>query len=227
VLRLLEAEVCVIGFLDRGLFLGLTLPGVGRGRWGFLLPASLFPLLLVFFDAFGQILDRAAIGEVVVGGVVHGAPFVRRTPPAGGAGVLLLATCSLPLALGPRNTFGGKDMAFVVGAGRPLLSPLLPPLVASGKLGRGCGCAGAGGVPGPGLLLASHTVRELKELCGILGLLGGYFLEHAVVPHAPPPPLRECIDDRMGGYAGDGVAHLAETLDVLPEGLIVPLPYCV
>src|SRR5512141_1581938 len=69
--------------------------------------------------------------------------------------------------------------------------------------GRSCH-TGTGGVPGPCLLLASHTVRELKKLRSGLGLLGGDLLEHAVVPHAPP----ERVDHRVCRDARYGVADL-------------------
>jgi hypothetical protein len=109
-------------------------------------------------------------------------------------------------------------MALVVGAGRLPLSPLIPPLgVGRGLGGSHCRRTIARGVPSPRLFLPSHLVRQLEELGGGLGLLGGDLLEHAIVPHV----AAECINGRMGRYAGDGVVDLAETLYVRAKGLVV------
>lgn len=134
VLRLLEIQVLII-IVRGGLFLGLLSPVVGRGRRGLALPVTLPLLLFRLPDTLGQVLDRAAVSKTVVGGVVHGAPLVRRAVPARGGGVLLLAARDLLLIRGLRGAFGDEDVALVVGIGKPLLLPLFLPLGAGGGLG--------------------------------------------------------------------------------------------
>src|SRR5512136_3110470 len=106
--RLLEPQVIVaiVDVLGGGLLLGLTSPVAGGSRRGLALTALLPPLLLPLPRPLSQTFDRAAVREVVEGGVVHGTPLAGRALPAGSAGLLFVARRP-PLSGGPRSALDG------------------------------------------------------------------------------------------------------------------------
>src|SRR5512139_940426 len=112
---------------DGGLLLGLTSPVAGGSRRGLALTALLPLLLLPLPRPLSQTFDRAAVREVVEGGVVHGTPLAGRALPAGSAGLLLFVARRPPLSGGPRSALDGEDVTLVVGMGRPLFPPPVSP----------------------------------------------------------------------------------------------------